>query len=41
MMGGGHGGHGSGDGDDRMTWLQEDDDVWGAGNDAPPPVIGA
>jgi hypothetical protein len=41
MMGGGHGGHGVGDGDDRTTWLQEDDDVWGAGTDAPPPVIGA
>jgi hypothetical protein len=41
MLGGGHGGgHGFGDEDDRSTWLQEDDDVWGAGNNAPPPVIG-
>ncbi len=40
MMGGGHGAHGGGDGDDRGTWLMEDEDVWGGGNDAPPRVIG-
>jgi hypothetical protein len=41
MLGGGQGGgHGYGDDDGRSTWLQEDDDVWGAGNNAPPPVIG-
>jgi hypothetical protein len=36
---GGHGG-GGGNGDDHATWLQEDDDVWGADSDAPPSVLG-
>jgi hypothetical protein len=36
---GGHGG-GGGDGDGHATWLQEDDDVWGADSDAPPSVLG-
>src|SRR6266511_1323755 len=39
MMGGGHGGGAGGDGDERTTWLQEDEDPWGADNDAPPPVL--
>jgi len=38
-MGGGHGGGAGGDGDERTTWLQEDEDPWGADNDAPPPVL--
>jgi hypothetical protein len=36
------GGPGSGvddEGDDRLTWLQEDDDVWGTNNSAPPGVL--
>ncbi len=37
--GGGHGGGQGGEGDERSTWLQEDDDVWGADNDAPPSVL--
>ncbi|GAB3427461.1 WXG100 family type VII secretion target [Flindersiella endophytica] len=45
MMGGGMGGAGGGMGEDgqeaqRNTWLEEDEDVWGADDDAPPPVIG-
>ncbi len=39
MMGGGHGA-GQGGGDERNTWLTEDDDVWGAENSAAPGVIG-
>ena len=39
-MAGGHGGHGRGDGDERYTWLQEDEDVWGTGTDAPSGTIG-
>jgi hypothetical protein len=38
-MMGGHGGHGAGDGDDRSTWLTEDDDIWGSSTDAAPGVI--
>jgi hypothetical protein len=38
-MMGGRGGEGGGDGDERSTWLQEDEDPWGADNDAPPPVL--
>jgi hypothetical protein len=39
MMGGGRGGEGGEDGDERTTWLQEDEDPWGADNDAPPSVL--
>jgi hypothetical protein len=36
----GAGGHGEGEEErERSTWLMEDDDVWGTGGDAPPPVI--
>jgi len=38
MMGGGRGGEGT-EGDERSTWLQEDEDPWGADNDAPPSVL--
>jgi uncharacterized protein YukE len=40
-MMGGHGSHGGGDdeGNERTTWLQEDEDPWGADNDAPPSVL--
>jgi len=38
-MGAGHGG-GSEGGADHSTWLNEDEDVWGADSDAPPPVLG-
>jgi hypothetical protein len=41
MMGGGQGGHGAGDGDERTTWLTEDEDVWGNRTDIPPGVIGS
>jgi hypothetical protein len=41
MMGAGGGHGGPGEGDDRSTWLQEDEDVWGADSGAPGPVIGA
>jgi hypothetical protein len=37
-----HGAAGHGEGEEereRSTWLMEDDDVWGCGGDAPPPVI--
>jgi hypothetical protein len=37
---GGHGGQ-RGDGDERTSWLQEDEDVWGSNSDAPPGVLGA
>ncbi len=43
MMGGGAGqgaGHGKGDGDGRDTWLTEDEDPWGADDDAAPTVLG-
>jgi len=38
----GAGAHGAGEGKEqqRNTWLEEDEDVWGADGDAPPPVIG-
>jgi hypothetical protein len=39
---GGLGGYGTGFGErehDRTSWLQEDDDVWGAEGDAPPGVL--
>jgi uncharacterized protein YukE len=39
-MAGGHGGRGTGEEDERYTWLQEDDDVWGGGSDAPSGIIG-
>lgn len=39
-MAGGHGGHGEGEGDERYTWLHEEDDVWGGGTDAPSGTIG-
>jgi hypothetical protein len=36
-----HGGHGADEEErERSTWLTEDEDVWGGGTDAPPPVIG-
>jgi len=42
MMGGMHGGmhNDSGQSEQRNTWLEEDEDVWGADDDAPGPVIG-
>jgi len=42
MLGGARGG-GTADGGEehlRSTWLSEDEDVWGADADVPPPVIG-
>lgn len=39
-MGGGAHGQESGGEQQRNTWLEEDEDVWGADDDAPPPVIG-
>lgn len=38
-MGGARGGAGGGD-DNRKTWLMETDDVWGAGEEAAPRVLG-
>ncbi|WP_238006721.1 hypothetical protein KZZ52_46850 [Dactylosporangium sp. AC04546] len=40
MMPHGGAGHGNGEGEDHNTWLQEDDDVWGSDNEAPPSVLG-
>ncbi|MGH3489113.1 MAG: hypothetical protein ACRDP8_14535 [Actinopolymorphaceae bacterium] len=41
MMGGGGAGAGAGgEEQERNTWLEEDEDVWGTGDDGPPPVIG-
>jgi len=40
MMGAGMGGHDAGQDQQRNTYLEEDEDVWGADDDAPPPVIG-
>jgi hypothetical protein len=38
---GGLGGLGEGgDAVDHTTWLQEDEDFWGTGSDAAPPVLG-
>lgn len=37
---GGLGARGAMDEDERTTWLQEDEDVWGANTDAPPGVLG-
>ena len=37
------GGRGESDGeesDERLTWLTEDEMVWGDGGSAPPPVLG-
>ncbi len=31
---------GAGEGEDHTTWLEEDDDVWSTGSDAPPRVLG-
>lgn len=39
---GGAGGHGAGfdaEKHDRSSWLQEDEDIWGAGGDSPPGVL--
>ncbi len=36
----GRGSHGLDDGDDRTTWLDEDEDVRGTNSDAPPGVLG-
>jgi hypothetical protein len=41
MMGGGMAGQDGGEEQQRNTWLDEDEDVWGTNdNDAPPPVLG-
>ena len=40
MMGGGGAGQDGGQEQQRNTWLDEDEDVWGADGDAPPSVIG-
>lgn len=40
MGAGGMGGNEGGQNEQRNTWLEEDEDVWGADDDAPPPVIG-
>ncbi|MDM4784621.1 MULTISPECIES: hypothetical protein [unclassified Micromonospora] len=37
---GGRGGHGDDESDGRLTWLTEDEMVWGDGDTAPPPVLG-
>ena len=37
---GGRGGHGDDESDGRLTWLTEDEMVWGDGDAAPPPVLG-
>ncbi|MEU5831968.1 hypothetical protein, partial [Micromonospora tulbaghiae] len=34
------GGHGDDESDGRLTWLTEDEMVWGDGDAAPPPVLG-
>jgi uncharacterized protein YukE len=39
VVGGGLGSGVDGEDDDRLTWLQEDDDVWGTNNTAPPGVL--
>lgn len=40
MMGAGMAGQDGGQEQQRNTWLDEDEDVWGADDDAPPPVLG-
>jgi hypothetical protein len=41
MMGGGGAGAGAGgEEQERNTWLEEDEDVWGTGDDGPPSVLG-
>ncbi|MEU4661655.1 hypothetical protein AB0F83_07880, partial [Micromonospora chalcea] len=37
---GGRGSHGDDESDGRLTWLTEDEMVWGDGDGAPPPVLG-
>ncbi|MFC0097706.1 WXG100 family type VII secretion target [Micromonospora marina] len=37
---GGRGGYGDDESDGRLTWLTEDEMVWGDGDAAPPPVLG-
>ncbi|MGC4893735.1 WXG100 family type VII secretion target [Micromonospora sp. DT31] len=37
---GGRGGHDDDTAEGRLTWLTEDEMVWGDGNGAPPPVLG-
>ncbi|MEU4788957.1 WXG100 family type VII secretion target [Micromonospora tulbaghiae] len=37
---GGRGGQGDDESDGRLTWLTEDEMVWGDGDAAPPPVLG-
>lgn len=39
-MGAGAGHGAGGEGETHSTWLNEDDDVWGADSDAPPSVLG-
>ncbi|MEH1098090.1 WXG100 family type VII secretion target [Micromonospora sp. CPCC 205561] len=41
VLGAGQGPHDDDNADGRMTWLTEDDMVWGNGADAAPPVVGA
>lgn len=40
LGGRGAGGRGAGEGDERETWLTEDEDPWGADGDANPSVLG-
>ncbi len=40
MMGAGMGGQDGGEEQQRSTWIDEDEDVWGTEGDAPPPVLG-
>jgi hypothetical protein len=38
-MVGGAPGTGRGDGDERSSWLTEDEDIWGGSDGAPPGVL--